>query len=1168
MKIVILGLYSFFDKRPFLLRGLLIGIILLLLLLVLQINFVEDISKFLPEKDSNRRINYAYQHIGASNRIMVNVSLSNNKEIDKDKIVDAVDVFVERLSEKDSSSSIKDIFYLVDQEKISYLTSFIIQNLPYFIDDSDYKKIDSLIEKRNIEKILIANKEVLISPMSSFMKDIIAQDPLFFSGSALSKLNQAQSTNSFELYNGYIFTKDEKEAMIAVSSKYPVSETSKNEELIKTLKEVANSVEEEFGNEIKIDFIGASVISISNANQIKKDSIISTSIALILILLLLLIFFRNLKALFVILFSLIFGGIFSLAFLVIFKDSVSIIAIGIGSIISGIAVNYPLHFLAHLQHSQNREETIKDIIFPLIIGNITTVGAFLSLIFISSDAMRDLGLFSSFLLIGTILFVLVFLPHFFKKTLFSGNKESHSKLIFGKLANLNLEKNKVIVLIVILLTIPLFFLSKKTNFETDLNAINYMTKEQRIKLNKLIKETESTNPSLYCVAEGKEIDDALENYEKASMKIDSLMKDSTIIKQSGISIFLPSKKTQELKLDKWHSYWENRREGFLNDLRQLSVKNGYNENSFNQFEEIINKKYSVEDISYFEPIVSSFANNYISTENDISLVFTILETKKDNLNMVSNSIDKIDDNVFAFNNKSVIEKMVDILSDDFNYVLYICSFIVFLVLTISYGRIELSLLAFAPLLISWIWILGIMNLFGISFNIVNIILASFIFGQGDDYTIFVTDGLMHEYKYRKKILASHKNSVLLSASIMFIGIGSLIIAKHPAMRSLAEVTIIGMICVVLMSYLIPPLIYRWLTERKGEYRETPITFINLFKTIYSFSVFLLGTLLLNIIGFFLLTIGKKSPKNKELFHKAICRVFRFTANNIPQIKSNIDYNNESFEKPGIIISNHQSHLDLMYLLMLNPKIICLTNKWVWNSPFYGWILRYADYYPVVDGIEVNEDKLKTAIDNGYSILIFPEGTRSVDGEILRFHKGAFYLADKLGVDIIPVITHGIGHVFPKKEFILKKGRVDIKILDRISSDDETYRNGKDYSITAKEIRKLYKEEYRKMADSIENADYFADLVYHNYIYKGLEVQRRAKKALKATNNFRKEIELMPETGEYNINNCGQGEISLLAALVKKNLQITASDPNKEFMEIASHCTSIPHNLKYIMDNEE
>lgn len=1163
MKQVIINLYSFFDKRPILLRTILFGVILLLLLLVVRINFVEDISKFLPEKETNKRINYAYQHLGASNKIMINVASSNKKEIDKDKIIDAVDVFVEKLNEQDSSSSIKEIFYLIDQEKISYLTSFIIQNLPYFIDDNDYKRIDTLIEKENIEKQLLSNKEVLISPMSSFMKNIIAQDPLFFSNTALSKLNQIQNTNNYELYNGYIFTKNEQEAMIAVSSNYPVSETSKNKELVKSLEEVSNYVEKEFNNEIKVDFIGASVISISNANQIKKDSLISTSIAIIFILFLLLIFFKDIRALFIILFSLIFGGIFGLAFLVIFKDSVSIIAIGIGSIIAGIAVNYPLHFLAHLQHSHSRKETIKEIISPLIIGNITTVGAFLSLIFISSDAMRDLGIFSSFLLIGTILFVLFFLPHFFKKSLFSHKKDIHPKLIFGKFANLNLEKNKIIVIVVLLLTIPLFFLSKNTSFETDLNAINYMTKEQRTKLNKLIKETESINPSLYCVAEGEKIDEALENYEKASTTIETLIKDSTIVKHSGISVFLPSKKTQKEKIDKWNKYWENRREGFLNNLNQISLKNGYNEASFSQFEEMLNKNYSVKDLSYFEPILTSFANNYISTEKDISLVFTILETKPSNFTNVEKNINSIDENVFTFNNRSVIEKMVDILSDDFNYVLYICSFIVFLVLSLSYGRLELSLLAFAPLLISWIWILGIMNLFGISFNIVNIILATLIFGQGDDYTIFVTDGLMYEYKYRRKILASHKNSVLLSASIMFIGIGSLIIAKHPAMRSLAEVTIVGMLCVVFMSYLIPPLIYRWLTEKKGEYRQVPITLLNLLKTIYSFTVFLMGTLVLNIVGFCLLTIGGKTPKNKELFHRVICRVFKFTANNIPQVKYSVDYNNEKFEKPAIIISNHQSHLDLMYLLMLNPKIICLTNKWVWNSPFYGWILRYADYYSVIDGIEVNEDKLKRAIDNGYSILIFPEGTRSEDSSILRFHKGAFYLAERLKVDIIPIITHGIGHVFPKKEFILKRGRVDIKILDRISIDNTTYRNGKEYNKIAKEFRKLFQQEYDKLANSIEDADYFADLVYHNYIYKGFDIQRKAKKALKTNNNFKEQIELMPQSGEYYISNCGQGEIALLAALVRKNLQITATDINKDDLEIASNCSSIPQNLKYI-----
>jgi hypothetical protein len=109
------------------------------------------------------------------------------------------------------------------------------------------------------------------------------------------------------------------------------------------------------------------------------------------------------------------------------------------------------------------------------------------------------------------------------------------------------------------------------------------------------------------------------------------------------------------------------------------------------------------------------------------------------------------------------------------------------------------------------------------FNIVNVILATFIFGQGDDYTIFITDGLLNEYAYRKKLLPSYKNSIVISALIMFIGMGSLIVAKHPALHSLAEVTIVGMFTVVLMAWVVPPLIFNWLVRRHGEVRPEPIT---------------------------------------------------------------------------------------------------------------------------------------------------------------------------------------------------------------------------------------------------------------------------------------------------------------------------------------------------------
>jgi predicted RND superfamily exporter protein len=118
------------------------------------------------------------------------------------------------------------------------------------------------------------------------------------------------------------------------------------------------------------------------------------------------------------------------------------------------------------------------------------------------------------------------------------------------------------------------------------------------------------------------------------------------------------------------------------------------------------------------------------------------------------------------------------------------------------------------MVISWIWILGIMALLGIKFNLVNIILATFIFGQGDDYTIFITEGCHRESCTGKPVLGEYTGSIMLSAVIMFIGIGSLIFAKHPALHSLAEVTIIGMGCVVLMARVIPPMIYNVIMKKK------------------------------------------------------------------------------------------------------------------------------------------------------------------------------------------------------------------------------------------------------------------------------------------------------------------------------------------------------------------
>ena len=75
-------------------------------------------------------------------------------------------------------------------------------------------------------------------------------------------------------------------------------------------------------------------------------------------------------------------------------DDISIIVIGISSIIIGIAVNYPLHLIDHTNHEPDIRSCLKEIVNPLVVGNITTIGAFMALVPLKSIALRDLGLFA------------------------------------------------------------------------------------------------------------------------------------------------------------------------------------------------------------------------------------------------------------------------------------------------------------------------------------------------------------------------------------------------------------------------------------------------------------------------------------------------------------------------------------------------------------------------------------------------------------------------------------------------------------------------------------------------------------------------------------------------------------------------------------------------------
>ncbi|MDR2920982.1 MAG: 1-acyl-sn-glycerol-3-phosphate acyltransferase [Tannerella sp.] len=1155
-----LSIYDYFTKHKGQLFGLLSLLVILFTVATTQIRFKEDISGFLPEDKENERINNAYRYVASANNITVYCTGIDSTFQTKDLQIEAIGLLADKLSSLDSGY-IKRLFYKVDPTQMSDISSFVVNNMPYFLDESDYQRLDTLLTDAYISDQMERSKDILLSPVGLILKENVLADPLGISNTLMRKLQDFQVGSQFKLYQDHVFTGDNK-GFLLIECNMPVSETVRNAEFIDSLNVFMSDVEASFDGKVQLSSFGASEIGLGNASQIKKDSIMSSVLAFVLIFAILIYAFRSSRKIIFTFVSVLFGGLFALAFMYLIRGEVSVIAIGISSIMFGIAINYPLHFIDHYNHIPHSRIVIKDIFEPLTIGNITTVGAFLSLVFIASDAMIDLGLFASLLLVGTIFFVLIFLPHMLPDR--THVKEVRQPTIFVRAFDKSYEKNRWVVWGTLLLTLILSFFSGNSQFETNMQNINYMTDAQQKEYQRMMELLNQSQQVVYYVTEGKDMEQALEANEALKPQLKRLMDEGVVARVGGVGNFYPSKAMQAERVERWNAFWNTRKDSTIHAIRTEAVRSGFKPEAFYVFEEMINLPWEIVELSHFDLIRELLAKNYLVETPDWSMVVNLLYTESSKALELESALNADNRSSIAFDAGSITRRMIASLSDNFNYVLYVCGFIVFAFLIFSMGRLELSLIAFIPLALSWIWILGLMNIFDIRFNIVNIILATFIFGQGDDYTIFITEGLMYEYTYRRKILTSYKNSIALSALIMFIGIGMLIFAKHPALRSLAEVTIVGMLSVVIMSFIFPSFLFRMLTVRKGRKRLMPVTLKNFLSTLYAFAFFLVMSLVITVYGWFLFAFGKVTEDKKMRYHRMLQRISKFVIYRIPQVKTTFtNVSGETFDKPSVIICNHQAHLDLMCVLMLTPKLIILTNDWVWNSPFYGRLIRYADFYPISNGIENALDQLQDAVSRGYSIVIFPEGTRSADCSIRRFRRGAFFLAEKLKLDIIPVMIHGVGHVLPKEEFMLRKGRIDIQVMDRISPDDARF--SADYSLRSRGVRRFYQEHFQEWSKQLETAEYYSDLVIHNYIYKGPAIERSVRSLLRKHHDFKEVIGQLPDVGSVIVNNSGLGAFTLLLSLVKKQLQVIGIEKNADLRDLAANCASVPANLSYIQD---
>ena len=118
----------------------------------------------------------------------------------------------------------------------------------------------------------------------------------------------------------------------------------------------------------------------------------------------------------------------------------------------------------------------------------------------------------------------------------------------------------------------------------------------------------------------------------------------------------------------------------------------------------------------------------------------------------------------------------------------------------------------------------------------------------------------------------------------------------------------------------------------------------------------------------------------------------------------------------MIISNHQSMLDAAVFMALSSKIVIISNRHPSNNWVVKRIYQWLGFVTLSKDMNKNLSALRERVKQGYSLVVFPEGERNSKSSIMRFHKGAFYIAEQLGLDIVPVFLHGLNDVLPRNSF--------------------------------------------------------------------------------------------------------------------------------------------------------
>ncbi|MCB9426306.1 MAG: 1-acyl-sn-glycerol-3-phosphate acyltransferase [Flavobacteriales bacterium] len=1160
-------MHRFFIKTYYLIRKnrlLSLGIAFLFLALGIffttRIKFEEDISQIIPKSENADVTAKVLKQLNFSDKITVLIERKQEGQT-TDLSVMATQ-FVDSLER--CKPYIKDIQGVVAQENITETFDFVYDNLPLFLDEQDYKAIEQKLVADSITQQVQSNYRSLIAPSGMISRDFILKDPLGLTFIALKKLRQLNLGDDFELKNGYLTTKDGNSLLLFINPKLKGSETQQNTLFVNQLHSIKENLNTTFKGKVELSYFGSTLIAVANANQIKNDIHYTVAISMCVLMLLLILFYRKLTIPLLLFLPPLSGTLAGLTTLYFLKDAISAISLGIGAVLLGVTIDYSLHILTHYKKGESIEGLYKDITKPLLISSSTTAIAFLCLVFVHSEALKDLGVFAAVSVMVSALVSLLVIPQ-----LYTPKEDKERNTLVDRIAGFSFDKNKIVIGTVAVVTVAGAFFATDIQYNTDLSTLNYVPQDIKQTQDKLEKTSSVASKSIYTVAYGKTIEEALQHN---SILFDSLVKkknEGTIKNFSSIGGIVLSRSEQEEKIEQWNRFWTSDRQQFIEHelVAQTSVI-GFRPETHTAFYQLLKKEFTPLSLAQYSALKTLFIDEFVSQkEGLVTLTSVVKVDSNEQRDHYIKDISNIEQ-IIPIDRQQLNETFLGKLKLDFERLINYSFIAILLVLFYFFRRIELVLIGALPIVITGFVVTGLMVLFHIELNIFSTIVCTLIFGHGVDFSIFMTSAMIKEYTYGKDDIKTYRASILLAVLTTVLAVGVLVFAKHPALLSISIVSLIGILTAVVVTFVFYPILFRFFISNRPKKGKMPVG-VGMF--IYSTILFIyygFGGAALSIFGQLILKLAPvKKTTRMTWFRKLMSSFVKSVLYGNPLVKKTvINEHHETFDKPAVIIANHTSFLDTLAVGMITHKMIFLVNDWVYNSPVFGRAVKLAGFYPVSKGLDGSVDHLKPKIEEGYSLMIFPEGQRSYTNAMGRFHKGAFFLAEQLNLDVLPVYIHGNSEVLPKGNHIIYHGeQITVKVGKRIKADDLSF--GKNYTERTKKISTYFKSQFAEIREQVEDEDYFKRKLLMSFMYKDREIQQLIKEDFHTNKGLYHAINkyLPKEAKIANISN-DYGQLDVLLTLQEPQRKVYTFITDQEKKGIAKNNYWVGKRNIYYVDS--